>query len=113
MVNTGPVHLSTQRRHYRDKDGVEKVYQSTLLRRSFREDGKVRNETVANLSALPAEAIEALRLALAGKTLIEAGAGVRIVRSVPHGHVAAVWAVAQQLGLVKLLGPAGRLRELA
>jgi len=113
MVNTGPVHLSTQRRHYRDKDGVEKVYQSTLLRRSFREDGKVRNETVANLSALPADAIEALRLALAGKKLIEAGAGVRILRSVPHGHVAAVWAMAQQLGLTKLLGPASRMRDLA
>ena len=113
MVNTGPVHLWTQRRHYRDKDGVEKVYQSTLLRRSFREDGKVRNETVANLSALPADAIEALRLALAGKKLIEAGAGVRILRSVPHGHVAAVWSMAQQLGLTKLLGPASRMRDLA
>jgi len=113
MVNTGPVHLSTQRRHYRDKDGVEKVYQSTLLRRSYRDGGKVRNETVANLSALPAEAVEALRLSLAGKTLIEAGGGISITRSVPHGHVAALWAMAGKTGMTKLLGPGGRMRDLA
>ena len=92
---------------------MERVYETHLLRRSFREDGKVRNETVANLSHLPAEAIDVLRLSLAGKTLVEAGADVTITRSVPHGHVAAVWAVAQQLGLPALLGPAGRTRDLA
>jgi hypothetical protein len=92
---------------------VERVYETHLLRRSFREDGKVRNETVANLSHVPAEAIGVLRLALAGKTLVEAGADVTITRSVPHGHVAAVWAMAQHLGLPALLGPAGRMRDLA
>jgi len=109
----GAVHVSTQRRHYVGKDGVERVYETHLLRRSFREDGKVRNETVANLSHVPAEAIGVLRLALAGKTLVEAGADITITRSVPHGHVAAVWAMAQQLGLPALLGPAGRERDLA
>ena len=113
MVKDSPVHVTTQRRHYVGKDGVERVYETHLLRRSFRQDGKVHNETVANLSHVPAEAIGVLRLALAGKTLVEAGADVTITRSVPHGHIAAVWAVAQQLGLPALLGPPGRTRDLA
>jgi hypothetical protein len=107
------VHVSTQRRHYVGKDGVERVYETHLLRRSFRQDGKVCNETVANVSYLPAETIGVLRLSLAGKALVEAGTDITITRSVPHGHVAAVWAVAQQLGLPALLGPAGRMRDLA
>lgn len=113
MVNASPVHVTTHRRQYTGRDGVEKEYLTTLLRRSFRDGGKVRNETVANLSALPEAAVEAIRAVLAGKDLVEAGAGVKIVRSVPHGHVAAVWAMAQQVGLIKLLGPAGRMRDLA
>ena len=48
------VHVSTHRRHYVRKDGVERNYETHLLRRSYREDGKVKNETVANLSHLPA-----------------------------------------------------------
>jgi hypothetical protein len=110
---SGAVHVSTQRRHYVGKDGVERVYETHLLRRSFRQDGRVRNETVANLSHVPAEAIGVLRSVLAGKTLVEAGTDVTITRSVPHGHVAAVWAMAQHLGLPALLGPAGRARDLA
>lgn len=113
MANDTPVHVTSHRRHYVGKDGVERVYETHLLRRSFREDGKVRNETVANLSHLPAGSIDVLRKSLAGRTLVEAGADVTITRSVPHGHVAAVWAVAQQLGLPALLGPAGRVRDLA
>jgi hypothetical protein len=113
MATTGPVHLTTHRRQYTGRDGVEKVYETTLLRRSFREGGKVVNETVANLSSLPPHAVDALRRSLAGQDLVPAGAGVSIVRSVPHGHVAAVWAMAQRLGMAKLLGPAGRLRDLA
>jgi len=113
MANTSPVHLTTHRRQYTGRDGVEKVYQTTLVRRSFRDGGKVVNETVANLSSLPAHAVDALRRSLAGQHLVPAGAGVSIVRSVPHGHVAAVWAMAQQLGLTKLLGPASRMRDLA
>jgi hypothetical protein len=110
---SGAVHVSTQRRHYVGKDGVERVYETHLLRRSFREDGKVRNVTVANLSHVPAETIDVLRKSLAGKTLVEAGTDITITRSVPHGHVAAVWAMAQQLGLPAMLGPAGRMRDLA
>jgi hypothetical protein len=95
----------------------EKEYVSWLVRRSFRDGGKVRHETLANLSALPAATIDAVRASLAGKTLVAAGdelrTQVRVVRSLPHGHVAAVWAQAKSLGLPGLLGPAGRSRDLA
>ena len=56
------MHVATTRRHYKGK-----VYESTLLRRSYREDGKVRNETVGNLSHLPPEVIDAIRAMLAGR----------------------------------------------
>jgi hypothetical protein len=57
----------TTRRHYKDK-----VYETTLLRRSYREGGKVKTETLANLSHLPPEAIAAVRASLAGQTLVAA-----------------------------------------
>lgn len=91
----------------------EREYVSWLVRRSFREGGKVRHETLANLSALPQATIEAVRASLSGKTLVTAGEDLRIVRGLPHGHVAAVWAQAKALGLPALLGPAGRMRDLA
>jgi len=102
------VHVATTRRHYKDR-----VYETTLLRRSYREGGKVKTETVANLSHLPAETIELVRASLAGKQHVEAGAGFDIERSLPHGHVAAVWAMADRLGLAKLIGPACAERDLA
>ena len=88
------MHVHTTRRHYKDK-----VYETTLLRRSFREDGKVKNETIANLSHLPAETIALIRESLAGKHHVEAGTDCEIERALPHGHVAAVWAMAEKLGL--------------
>jgi hypothetical protein len=107
------VHVTTQRRHYTGKDGRERVYETHLLRRSWREDGKVRNETVANLSRLPAETIELIRRSLAGERLIPASAGARVARSLPHGHAAAVHSMARKLGFPALLGPPGRDRDLA
>lgn len=104
----GAVHVATTRRHYKDK-----VYETTLLRRSYREGGKVKTETLANLSHLPAETIALIRESLAGKTLVEAGADWDIERSLPHGHVAAVWAMADRLGVAKLLGPPCAERDLA
>jgi Transposase DDE domain len=92
---------------------ADREYVSYLVRRSFREGGKVRHETLANLSALPLPAIEAVRAALAGTTLVAAGDGLRTVRSLPHGHVAAVWAQARSLGLPALFGPPCRERDLA
>lgn len=82
----------------------EREYESTLVRRSIREGKRVRKETVANLSRLPAEAIEAVRRALAGETLVAAAEAFQVERSLPHGHVAAVLGTARRLGLERLLG---------
>lgn len=90
-----------------------RTYETHLLRRSFREDGKVKNETVANLSHLPGELIEVIRRSLAGEAFVPAGAAATVTRSLPHGHVAAVHAQAVALGLPALLGPPGRARDLA
>lgn len=103
----GAVHVVTTRRHYKDK-----VYETVLLRRSYREAGKVRNETVGNLSHLPPETIELIKASLAGRRLVEAGEGFEISRALPHGHVAAVWAKARSLGLPELIGPACPERDL-
>jgi Transposase DDE domain len=107
------MHIETARSHQTLKDGTERVYQRHLLRRSYREGGKVRKQTLANLSHLPDEAIAALRLVLAGKTVVDADAALEVQRSAGHGHVAAVHTIARQLGLPELLGPAGRTRDLA
>ena len=107
------MHVETSRSHQVLKDGTERVYQRHLLRRSYREAGKVRKETLANLSHLPEEAIEAVRLVLAGKTVIDADAGLQVTRSLPHGHVAAIHAQARSLGFPALLGPQCRERDLA
>jgi len=96
------------------KTGEVREYESRLLRRSFRKpDGKVAKETLANLSVLPAAAVDAVEAVLKGKTLIEAGVALGIGRSRGHGHVALVHAAAAQLGLPGLLGPARRERDLA
>jgi hypothetical protein len=85
-----------------------------LLRRSFRRpDGTVGKQTVANLSMLPTEAVDAIEAVLKGKTLIEAETALQVTRSLPHGHVALVHAAARKLGLPALLGPAGREQDLA
>jgi len=96
-----------------DKAGQQREYQSVYLRRSYRDGGAVRNETVANLSALPAHVIDAVEAGLKGAPLVPAGADMTVTRSRPHGHVAAVWAQARALGLPGLLGPPGRERDLA
>jgi hypothetical protein len=108
------MHVESSRRPYVRADGTEVVYERHLLRRSFRNaQGKPAKETLANLSALPAEAIAAVRAVLAGRTLVDAVEAFQITRSLPHGHVAAVHAMAGQLGFAQLLGPAGRDRDLA
>ncbi|HSS92079.1 MAG TPA: IS1634 family transposase [Streptosporangiaceae bacterium] len=109
----GAMHVETSRSHQVLKDGTERTYERHLLRRSFRDGGKVRKETLGNLSHLPPEAISAVRAVLAGKTLIDADAAFEVTRSLPHGHAAAVAAMARKLGLPALLGPPGRDRDLA
>ncbi|MGH9307685.1 MAG: IS1634 family transposase, partial [Acidimicrobiales bacterium] len=109
----GAMHVSTTRRHYVGKDGVERNYETHLLRRSVRIGSKVRNETLANLSHLPPGIVEAIRAGLSGETLVVAGRGFELTRSLPHGHLAAVAAMAKTLGLVDLLGPPCRQRDIA
>src|SRR5258706_10075156 len=111
---SGAMHVESSRRPYVRADGTEVVYERHLLRRSFRNaEGKPAKETLANLSALPADAIAAIRAVLSGRTLVDAGDALQIAPSLPHGHVAAVHAMARQLGFPQLLGPAGRHRDLA
>ena len=80
----------------------EAVYNTTLLRRSYREDGKVKKQTLANLSHLPPEIIELIRGALRGTRYVTAGEGFEIERSVAAGHVRAVLAMARRLELARL-----------
>src|SRR5258708_14615872 len=98
---------------YVDKQGRRKDYSSAYLRRTYRDGGRVKNETVANLSALPGHVIDVIDGGLKGQQLIPAAEAVTITRSLPHGHVAAAHAMARTLGLPALLGPAGRHRDLA
>ena len=77
---------------------------AVLLRESFREDGKVKKRTLANLSKWPDELVDGLRILLRGGVALPTlGDAFRILRSRPHGHVAAVLGCARRLGLEKLL----------
>ncbi len=107
------MHVARIRSGYTDKTGGRREYESSYLRRTYRDGGKVRHETLANLSGLPAGVVDAIEAALKGMPLVPAGQAVTITRSVPHGHVAAVHAMAVQLGLPELLGPACAERDLA
>jgi hypothetical protein len=111
---TGKVHVvRVTKTGYVDKQGRRRDYSSAYLRRTYREGGKVKNETVANLSALPGHVIDLIDAGLKGTPLVPAGEAVTITRSLPHGHLAAAWAMAAQLGLPALLGPACGERDLA
>jgi hypothetical protein len=109
----GKVHVvRVSKTGYVDKQGRRKDYCSAYLRRTFRDGGKVKNETVANLSALPGHVIDLIDAGLKGQQLVPAASAVTITGSLPHGHAAAVHAMAAKLGLPALLGPAGRERDL-
>jgi len=92
------MHVSTTTRRSGDRE-----YTATLLRRSYRQDGKVKKETLANLSHLPAEAIDAIRRVLAGETLMSVEDAFEIERSLPAGHVNAALVMARRLDLAKVL----------
>jgi hypothetical protein len=112
--SSGKVHVvRVKKTGYVDKQGRARDYSSAYLRRAYREAGKVKNETVANISALPDHLIDLIDAGLKGQHLVPAAEAVTITRSVPHGHVAAVHAMARKLGLPALLGPAGPKRDLA
>jgi hypothetical protein len=106
------MHVARNRRRYVTKGGEERIYESVLLRRSVRHGQGVGHETLANLSALPSHVIDVIEQSLKGQRLVPAAEAVTIVRSAPHGHVAAVAAMAHTLGLPALVGPACRQRDL-
>ena len=89
---------------------------AVLLRESYREDGKVRKRTLANLSCLPAEVIEGLKVLLRGGVAVPSAEEVFTVeRTLPHGHVAAVLGAARGLGRRAWFGsaPAGTAARAA
>jgi hypothetical protein len=107
------MHVARIRGSHVDRQGRRRDYESRYLRRTYRDGGKVRHETLANLSGLPGQTVDAIEAALKGTPLVPAGQAVTITASLSHGHVAAVHAMAVRLGLPALLGPAGRPRDLA
>jgi len=105
---TGTAHVVTTTRTYKGK-----VYRTHLLRRSYREDGKVKNETLGNLSHLPESLIEIIRRSLQGETFVPLGEAFEAIRSPAHGHVHAVALAMQRLDFASLLGSKpSREREL-
>jgi transposase len=92
------MHVSTTTRR-----SGENEYTATLLRRSYRQDGKVKKETLANLSHLPPAAIDAIRRVLAGETLMSVEDAFEVERSLPAGHVNAALVMARRLELAKLI----------
>ncbi|MEE9278650.1 MAG: transposase, partial [Myxococcota bacterium] len=92
------VHVVTTKRHYKGK-----VYQTHLLRRSYRENGQVKNETLANLSHLPPAALDAVRRILKGETLVPVGEAFEVIDSPQHGHVDAVLRTMRRLGFERLV----------
>ena len=86
-----------------------------LLRESYRDGNQVRKRTLLNLTSWPRHLVEGFRALLNGGSVIPAGQeALTIVRSLPHGHVAAVLGTLRHIGLDRLLGPDGnRCRDLA
>ena len=108
------MHVDTIRSHQKAADGTVREYRSHLLRHSFRdEQGRPRKETLANLTALPDAALEAVRKVLRGEAVVSADEAFEVERSVPHGDAAAAHVMASALGLRDLLGPACRERDIA
>ncbi len=92
----------------------EREYRTHLLRRSYRDGDRVRNETLANLSALGDEKVAMIRQALQGKKLVDFDEMVTVTSSLPHGHVAALLGMARKLELERLIDRTpSRKRRLA
>ena len=95
---SGTAHVVTTTRKYKNK-----VYSTHLLRRSYREDGKVKNETLGNLSHLPDALVDLVRRSLQGETFVPLDQAFEVVDSRHHGAVQAVTAAMQRLGFASLL----------
>lgn len=95
---SGTAHVVTTTRKYKNK-----VYSTHLLRRSYRQDGKVKNETLGNLSHLPDALVDLVRRSLQGETFVPLDQAFEVVASRSHGAVQAVTAAMQRLGFATLL----------
>src|SRR5450631_2749430 len=106
-TRTGAAHVVTTTRKYKDQ-----VYRTHLLRRSYREGGQVKNETLGNLSHLPEPLIDIIRRSLRGETFVSLEQAFESVRSPAHGHVQAVTLAMQRVGFAALLVKPCRERDL-
>jgi transposase len=97
-AKAGAMHVAKIERRHGDR-----VYSSHLVRRSVREGKRVRHETIANVSKLPPEAIEALRRALRGEAVLAPGERLSIENPLPAGHVEAALQMARRLELARLI----------
>ena len=95
---TGTAHVVTTTRKHKGK-----TYRTHLLRRSYREGKKVKNETLGNLSHLPEPLIDIIRRSLKGESFVPLAQRFEIIASRPHGHVQAVVSAMERLGLASLL----------
>jgi transposase len=97
-TRTGTAHVVTTTRKYK-----ERVYHTHLLRRSYRDGGTVKNETLGNLSHLPEALVDIIRRSLQGETFVPVAKAFEISRSRAQGHVAAVMTTMQRLGFASLI----------
>jgi Transposase DDE domain len=103
------VHVVTTQRKYKDR-----IYEAHLLRRSYREDGKVKNETIANISKLPKPVIELIRRSLRGEQFVGVDELFDVESSPQHGNVLAVLGAMRALGFADLIASQKcRERDLA
>lgn len=95
---SAPIHVARIKKQHKDK-----TYESVLLRRTYRDGDRVRNETVASLTALPAQTIDLIERSLKGESFVGTNEAFECVRSLPHGHMHAVLGTLRRLGLEQLL----------
>jgi transposase len=95
---SGAVHVATTRRVYKGR-----VYETHLLRRTYREGGSVKHQTLGNLSHLPPDLIETIRRRLRGDSASDSRPW-EIIRTIPHGHVLAVLGTLKFVNLDAILG---------
>ena len=97
-ARTGTAHVVTTTRKYKDQ-----VYRTHLLRRSYREDGKVKNETLGNLSHLPDALVDIIRRSLQGESFVPVAQAFEVSHSRAHGHVHAMALTMQRLGFAAVV----------
>ena len=107
-TRNGAAHVVTTTRKYKNQ-----VYRTHLLRRSYREGGVVKNETLGNLSHLPDALIDVIRRSLQGETFVPLAQAFEVSASPAHGNVQAVTLTLQRLGFASLVASkASRERDL-